>query len=137
MKLRKKILIIEDDQNIIEAFGEFLSWKNYEVLTADDGLEGLKRLDEQDGNVDLILTDLIMPYVSGVGVISIAKRKYPEIPVLAITGAGIVPAEMAVECRADRVMQKPIDMYQMEKIIEDLIWKSKSHNQVETGMSVH
>ncbi|MBW1956558.1 MAG: response regulator [Deltaproteobacteria bacterium] len=137
MRMKKKILIIEDDQEIAGAFGEFLACKNYEVLTADDGLEGLKRLEELSGKIDLILTDMVMPYVSGMGVISITKKKYPRIPVLAITGAGALPAAMAAEYHADLVMQKPIDMHQMEKIIENLIWKRKGEAATESEMSVH
>ncbi len=74
MKIRKRLLIIEDNENIIKNYTRFFNWKNYEVLTAPDGLEGLQELKRVNGEVDLILTDLIMPNISGVGIITIAKK---------------------------------------------------------------
>jgi len=137
MKTKRIILIIEDERSVIETLVQFFELKEYEVHTAEDGLEGLKCLEQLQWSVDLILTDLVMPNVSGLGVISVAKKRFPEIPILAITGAGPVPAEAATEFHADWVIEKPLNMHQMERIIEDLIWKSKSQMVLESGMHIH
>ena len=65
--------------------------RSYYVLTAANGLDGLKHIEENEAEIDLVITDLVMPDISGVGVISIVKKKYPSIPVIAITGWGEHP----------------------------------------------
>ena len=52
----------------------FLSKKNYHVATASDGLDGLKLLETEKPGFDLVITDLVMPNISGVAVISIIKK---------------------------------------------------------------
>ena len=121
----------------IEVFDQFFTFKDYEVMTADDGLEGLKRLEEMEGDVDLILTDVVMPNISGVGIITIAKRKYPTIPVVAVTGGGAQVASLAAESKADFVMEKPVNMIEMEKIVEQLISKKRSQYPYGSEVTIH
>ena len=70
---------------------------------------------------DLIITDIVMPHISGIGVISIVKDKYPNIPVIAITGWGENPEMLAAEAQADRVMKKPFDLTKLDVLVKDLI----------------
>jgi response regulator RpfG family c-di-GMP phosphodiesterase len=79
--------VIDDSAETVAGLQNFLSNK-YEVLTAANGLDGLKQIEEHESTIDLVITDLVMPDISGVGVISIVKKKYPAIPVIAITGWG-------------------------------------------------
>ena len=81
-----KLLIIDDNKDILTALNEFLSKKKYDVVSASDGLDGLKLLETEKQGFDLVITDLIMPNISGVGLISILKKNFPDIPVIAITG---------------------------------------------------
>lgn len=69
--------------------------KSFEVFTAADGLEGLKLLETEQGNFDVIITDIVMPAVSGIGIITILKDRYPHVPVVAITGMGQQPETLA------------------------------------------
>ncbi|MEW5909631.1 MAG: response regulator [Thermodesulfobacteriota bacterium] len=137
MDLKKRILIIDDDILTIDVFDQFFTFKEYEVVTADDGLEGLKRLEEMEGKVDLILTDVVMPNISGVGIIAIAKRKYPAIPVVAVTGAGREAASLAEESNADIVMEKPVNMIEMEKIIDQLIAQRRMESAYPSEVTIH
>ena len=136
MKARKRLLIIEDNENIIKSFNHFFSWKNYEVLTAPDGLEGLQELKRVNGDVDLILTDLIMPNIGGVGIIAIAKKKYPTVPIIAITGWGKHAADFAKESPVDMVLEKPIDLEALEEAIESLISTSIARNLEQQKVSI-
>ena len=52
--------------------------RSYEILTAHDGFEGLHAFEEHENSIDLVITDLLMPDLSGVGVISILRETYPE-----------------------------------------------------------
>lgn len=118
-----KLLIIDDSQEILTAMDKYLKQKKYEVATAADGLEGLKLLRSAEGGFDLVITDLVMPNVSGVGVIAILKREFPGIPVVAITGYGEQPEALALEANADLVLEKPFNLDDLEQSIANLLSK--------------
>lgn len=120
-KAKKTILVIEDDHAVLESLAKFLESFDYEVIQAADGLEGLKKL--ETCRYDLVITDIVMPYISGVGVVSVLKQKRPQIPVIAITGYGREPEMAAIEKEADLVLAKPLRLEslkgQIEKILGD------------------
>jgi len=116
-----KLLIIDDNEEILIALRDFFSKKNYHVISAPNGLEGLKLIENFKDTIDLIITDLVMPNVSGVAVISIVKRKYPKIPIIAITGWGEHPEALAEEAQADLVLEKPFDLADLDKTMKKLL----------------
>jgi CheY-like chemotaxis protein len=116
---KKRILVIEDDKEIRSMLEDYLSYLGYKVLTASDGLEGLKEIKSRD--YDLVITDITMPYVSGIGIISVLKQNYPDIPVIAITGYGYHAKELAHEKRADRILSKPFEIQELRETIENLL----------------
>lgn len=118
---QKKILIIEDNEVVLNLFYKFFIKKNYHVLTASDGLEGLKILESEKAKFDLIITDIVMPQISGVGIITIVKKEFPDIPIIAITGFGKQPEMLAAEAQADIVLEKPIDLQELDKHVNRLI----------------
>ena len=122
MEKQYRMLIIDDSEETVAGLQHFFS-KKYEVFTAGDGMEGLKLFENEETGFDLVITDLVMPYISGVGVISIIKKKYPGIPVIAITGWGEHPGALATEAQADIVLEKPIELPELEKLVEDLLAK--------------
>ena len=128
MDKKYRLLIIDDSEETVAGLQHFFS-KTYEVFTAADGMEGLKLFESEKERIDLVITDLVMPYISGVGVISIIKKKYDGIPVIAITGWGEHPGALATEAQADIVLEKPIELPELEKLVADLLAKSKSNSQ--------
>ncbi len=104
----KTILIIEDDLDVLNMLVKNLEYLGYSVISAKDGMEGLKRLETDE--YDLVITDIVMPYVSGVGVVTALKEKRPNIPVIAITGFGKEPEAAALEKKADVVLAKPVKL---------------------------
>jgi DNA-binding response OmpR family regulator len=97
----------------------------YEVLTAENGLDGLKHFEEAETDIDLVITDLVMPDISGVGVISIVKKKYPGIPVIAITGWGEHPEALATEADADLVLEKPFELAELDQHVSNMLARKK------------
>jgi DNA-binding NtrC family response regulator len=116
--------VIDDSAETVAGLHSFFDSK-YEVLTAANGLDGLKHIEENEAEIDLVITDLVMPDISGVGVISIVKKKYPRIPVIAITGWGEHPEALATEADADLVLEKPFELAELDKSVTDLIAKKK------------
>ena len=116
---QKTILVIEDDLDVLSVIVKHLEHAGYQVITAIDGLEGLKQL--KSGGYDLVLTDIVMPYVSGTGVVTALKEQNPKIPVIAMTGYGQEPETVAMERKADLVLSKPVKMSHLKKHILKLL----------------
>ncbi len=121
MKTPVKLLVIDDNKSIVDILETFLTTLRYNVSTATNGLDALKIIEADNFCFDLIITDLVMPSISGTAIITIVKRKYPEIPIIAITGCGEYPKTMATEAHADIIMEKPFDLYIMGKMIKKLL----------------
>lgn len=121
MTKQKKVLVIDDNEDVLTTITQFLNQKNFIVLSASNGLDALKQCEIEKEDIDLIITDLVMPSISGVAIISIVKEKYPKIPIIAITGWGEHPESLAAEAKADIVMEKPFDLSELHDKIEELI----------------
>jgi DNA-binding NtrC family response regulator len=124
---KKTILVIEDDLDVLGMMVRHLERLGYNLITATDGMEGLKKLDSEE--YDLVITDIVMPYVSGVGVVTAIKAKRPHIPVIAITGFGKEPEAAAMEKKADMVLAKPVRMSALKDYITELLGLSKKEQE--------
>ncbi|MGD8981350.1 MAG: response regulator [Desulfobacterales bacterium] len=124
-----KLPIIDDDEPVLANLCYFLRDKKYDVTTASDGLEGLKLFENDRQGFDLVITDIVMPKISGIGLISMIKEKSPDIPVIAITGRGEYPEAFAVESQADKVLSKPFGLTELDDAINELISSKKQNVQ--------
>ena len=115
-----RLLIIDDDQSVLNLLESYLN-KNYDVVCMSNSLDGLKRIESAENGFDLIITDLVMPEISGIGLISILKKEHPEIPIIAITGKGEEPEKLSIEAKADGILQKPFELSALEKMITDIL----------------
>ena len=123
MSSQLKVLIIDDTEEVLSALCKYFKQKDYTVLSASNGLDGLKLIETEKEDLDIIITDLVLPNISGVAVISIVKKKYPQLPVIAITGWGEHPESLAKEAKADLVMEKPFKLPELEQAVRNLIKK--------------
>jgi CheY-like chemotaxis protein len=100
-----RVLVIDDDPGVREVVCSLLVSFGYDCQTAVDGQQGLIRFDE--GGWDLVLTDLVMPTLSGWDVIEGVRRRVPTMPIVLITALN----DPAVMRRAHdwrvRVVAKP------------------------------
>jgi DNA-binding response OmpR family regulator len=124
---RKTILVIEDDPDVLSMIVKHLKHQGFNVVTAKDGMEGLKKL--KAGGYDLVITDIVMPYVSGTGLVTALKESKPDIPVIAITGYGEEPEAVATEKKADLVLSKPVKMSELKEHIARLLRLSEKENK--------
>ncbi|MEJ5349159.1 MAG: response regulator [Desulfosoma sp.] len=114
-----KILVIEDDDGLRELLGAFLQEVGHDVVLASDGLEGMECMDREP--FDLIIVDVMLPYVSGIGLVKLSKERSPEVPVVCITGYGNSPEKLAQQEHADRVLSKPFDLKDLAAAVETLL----------------
>jgi len=118
---KKTVLVIEDDLDVLSMLTKQLDYLGYEIITATDGMEGIKKLDA--GGYDLVITDIVMPYISGTGVVTALKEKMPNIPVIAMTGYGKEPEAAAMEKKADIVLTKPVKLSVLKASVARLLNK--------------
>lgn len=83
---KKKIIVIEDDPNIREVLKLALDFEGYEVVTAQNGKEGLETLDKHP-NIGLILLDLMMPIMNGWEFVDELKnkKKFDNVPIIVVS----------------------------------------------------
>jgi DNA-binding NtrC family response regulator len=117
----KRLLIVDDNEDILSTFYEFFNSMGYEVKTAVDGFVALKLLRDEALFFDCLITDLVMPNISGVGLISIVKKEFSHLKIIAITGYGDQPGALASEAKADIVLFKPIDLFKIEDTVAKLL----------------
>jgi CheY-like chemotaxis protein len=110
-----RILVADDDALVRRVSEDVLSQAGYEVRTARDGFEALALM--RKALPDLIISDLKMPNMSGFELLSIVRRRFPNIPVIAITGEFIGPSQR-VALLADAVLHK--GEYAPEKLFRQI-----------------
>ena len=81
------ILVIDDEKDILQLITAMLTAEDYEVISAEDGERGLELLKDFD-DVEIVITDLIMPNKEGIETILEMRRLRPDIKVLAMSGGG-------------------------------------------------
>jgi DNA-binding NtrC family response regulator len=112
-----KLLIVDDEKNIREGLAAALELDGYEVVVAADGDEGWKRF--QKGDVDLVVTDLRMPGISGEELLKRIGMETPGVPVLVLTGHGTV--ENAVEAMRNGAydfLTKPVNLDRLSLLVK-------------------
>jgi DNA-binding response OmpR family regulator len=120
MGKRHRILIIDDNQFILTVLKEFFELK-YKVLTAHDGVAGLQILEKLKNGIDLVITDLIMPRLGGIELISVLKKKYPTVSIIAMTGCCDEIDGASFGIHVDRFIEKPFDLNVLNKSVSELL----------------
>lgn len=114
------ILVIDDDQGFCSVLHSVLSRDGYQVTAVSDGHLALKLYDQN--KYDLVISDLIMPELDGVGLIMGLRKIHPEAAILAMSGGGVVPAEtylrLATAFRVNAVLRKPFAMSHLLEVVK-------------------
>jgi len=82
---KHRVLVVDDDATVRESLTMLLTAEGYEVSSADNGFDALLQL--KTSTPDVITSDLNMPQMSGFEFLSVIRRRFPHIPVIAISGA--------------------------------------------------
>jgi CheY-like chemotaxis protein len=119
----ERILVIDDDVQVLNVLHNALVREGYEVLKASNGKEGIKLYREDP--FDLVITDLIMPEKEGIETIQELKNKFPEIKIIAISGGGRIGPEeylpMAKMFGAQRTLAKPFGRNELVRAVKELL----------------
>ncbi len=119
----RKILIIDDDEQILPMLAHAMELAGYAAVTALDGREGQRLLEKQ--HFDLVITDLIMPEREGMETITYIKKNFPVIKIIAISGGGRIGPETylppALELGADQAFAKPFAIEDLTAAVRQLL----------------
>ena len=127
----KRILVVDDDQDIVDSITIMLESQGYEVVAAQSGEEGMRLVEEK--RPDLILLDIMMEKLTTGLHIGYDLRKHPEyksIPIIIISGIGeatgfdIVTEKETDYVAADDFLEKPVKPDVLLKRVAELIQKS-------------
>jgi two-component system alkaline phosphatase synthesis response regulator PhoP len=127
-----KILVVDDDPDVLEAIGIALEANGYKVITARDGVEGLNKLKEE--KPDLMILDLLMPRLDGFGMCKELKdprwAKYANIPIIILSSVRQDASkrryelETGVQLDVDDYVEKPIEhtilLERIEKVLKKI-----------------
>jgi DNA-binding response OmpR family regulator len=78
-----KILIVDDDQNILRLYKEELEEEGYTIVTASNGQEAIEKFDQEDP--DLVTLDILLPDIDGIKLLRQMKEKKPRLPIIMST----------------------------------------------------
>jgi CheY-like chemotaxis protein len=124
-----RILVVDDEASIREAIAMLLNAHGYNVSTAEDGFDALLLL--RSANPELIVSDLNMPQMSGFELLSVLRRRFPEILVIAMSGAyesgDHVPGGVIADAFYAKGLHNPQDLV---RTVADLI-----QNKTERAMN--
>jgi DNA-binding response OmpR family regulator len=105
---RPRILLVEDEVGVRDAYALLLDLEGYEVVTATDGVDGLEKFARD--RFDLVITDLMMPRLDGLGLVKRLGEQQQHVPPIVMLTA--VP-EYAPEEGTALVLCKPVDVHEL------------------------
>lgn len=119
-----RILLAEDKDDMAQLMAEIMRSEDHDVTIAQDGDKAIEAL-KNDGNFDLVVTDVIMPVKDGIDVVNHLKTMDKKIPTIVISGGGITvssdSALKAIEHEVDMVLKKPINIKTLVDSINTLL----------------
>jgi len=123
-----RILVVDDQAPVLQTVATQLKRLGQEVLTASNGLEALDRLQQE--RVDVLVTDLGMPYLNGLELVKRVRAANPSLPVILITGWGeAIHPEDREALGIFAVLTKPISLQTWQDILSQLAKGSKAQGR--------
>jgi DNA-binding response OmpR family regulator len=119
-----KILIVEDEPNMVAGLRDNFEFEGHQVITAGDGVAGLERAIAE--SPDLVILDVMMPRMSGLDVCKQLKSKRPSIPIIMLTARGQeVDKVVGLELGADDYVTKPFSIRELLARVKAVLRRSR------------
>lgn len=126
----KSILVVDDDAGMRRALKKVLSGEGAAVTCAKWAADAIKILTQRRKQIDLVITDLSMPHLTGVSLVYAAHRIFPALPVIVFSAFG--SPEVKALCREHGVaafLDKPLDTAQLVEAIENALVPSQTDSE--------
>jgi len=117
-----RILFVDDEEALRDAGGRMLKWMGYRVTAVSSGIEALDIFKQESGGIDLVITDMTMPGMTGVELSTKLLEMQPDIPIILCTGYHeTVTPEKAKALGIREYVSKPYSQSDMAKIIGNVL----------------
>lgn len=127
------ILVVDDEPNIRRVLEAVLSKDGHTVFTAENGKKGMEVLSKED-NIDILITDLIMPDINGVELLASAKEIKPDIAVLLVTAHGTIKSAVdAMKLGAFDYIPKPFDLDEIKQLVKNALDRKDLNTENKTS----
>lgn len=124
---KERILLVEDDKSIRSILRRALLSLGYQVFDAADGTSALRLLEQQGGAVDLVITDLVMPGMSGLELVEELRKRDPDMAVLLMSGySEEFLAARGEEFRKETFMEKPFDLKLAARLVREVLDRARA-----------
>lgn len=114
---RLKILIVDDIPAVSDILSQLCEFLGHDVVCAKDGGEGLSLI-HAESNIDMVFTDYKMPVLDGAEMTRRVKARYPDLPVVLITGSVVVTDVELERAGFDAVIHKPFELQTIAEAID-------------------
>lgn len=132
--MKKNILIVEDDKDIVELLQLYLEGDNFNTIVANNGLEGLKQLEAE--SIDLALVDIMMPKMNGYDFIKKIRNDDSKLPIIIISAKSMdVDKILGLNLGADIYITKPFNPLEVLANINALL--RRCSYEKESGTILH
>lgn len=121
-RVRKHILVVEDEQHLAVGIKYNLEAEGYRVTTVSDGASALKLLQEPDSDIDLVILDLMLPGMSGYQVCETLRQQGEDMPVLILSARTLTEDRTrGFDVGADQYLNKPFDLDELLSRVNSLL----------------
>jgi len=127
MSVVKKILIIDDEEDITNLTEKFLQLEKYETITCNNGYDALNIVEEKHEDIALILLDIMLPGMNGYEILTEIKARYPKILVVLFSVKNFFEdIQKGKELGADGYLVKAISGSEIIAYVKDILKKKKN-----------
>ncbi|MFB6249264.1 MAG: response regulator [Salinibacter sp.] len=117
----ERVLVVDDEKFILETTREALRDVGYRVLTATGGEEALRTIEETDGPVDVVVTDLRMPDMNGFDLIRTLRARKPGLSIVAASGVADGRTDEALDAGAHAFLAKPFTVETLQSTLHEAL----------------
>jgi two-component system, cell cycle sensor histidine kinase and response regulator CckA len=114
------ILLVEDESALREPVRDYLSKEGYRVLDASNGADATKLAENHIGNIDVLLTDVIMPHLSGPDLANKLRARFPGMKVIFMSGYAQDKLGASGACDDCMLLQKPFTLRSLRAKLQEI-----------------
>jgi two-component system, cell cycle sensor histidine kinase and response regulator CckA len=119
-KAAMTILLVEDETALREPVRDYLTNEGYRVLDASNGADATALAENHAGNIDVLLTDVIMPQLSGPDLANKLRNRFPKLKVIFMSGYAQDKLGASEACRDGMLLQKPFTLRSLRARLQEI-----------------
>jgi len=123
------VLLVEDEAMVRAVAKRALERKGYNVLTANNGEEALEVMEGLEAQVDLLITDVVMPSMDGPTLVRHARERYPDLKIIFISGYAEEQLRRSIDVPDVTFLPKPFSVQELAEAVREVIGRKPAHHE--------